>query len=367
MAEAHVQVESNLGEGATVNSTPPVKSPVAKKQGEAVVADSTQKIILLELQKISSRFGQLEKRAAEDRAVLSGVVQRLGNTSQNSAASRQVAANVAEGGSQVATTSVTNTAGDVNPALTSSLFSNGSSLGLSDRQGQVREVRAERDAARDVSDQQQGNGSRRGQQMDSNPAARTVPPSSTLPSLAHQQMQGSSRSEGWQGARPRIPTQQGDRDGFNVTGSQSQALLAHLANQATHFPSSRSQEVAEQFVLPPDQGGAVEDSQQPIPTLNTIRQAADVNRAVQQRYQELENLNCMQGQGNLDILLDALVKRKTEKVKAKWPQDLAFIGTMRKRPTYEQLNTCQWLLGFLRIQQEETDQSVRDNMISYLC
>ena len=45
---------------------------------------------------------------------------------------------------------------------------------------------------------------------------------------------------------------------------------------------------------------------------------------------------------------------------------MAFIGTQWKRPTYEQLSSIQWLLGFLRIREEERDPIVKENMISYL-
>ena len=45
---------------------------------------------------------------------------------------------------------------------------------------------------------------------------------------------------------------------------------------------------------------------------------------------------------------------------------MAFIGTHRRRPTYEQLTSMQWLLGFLRIREQENDPIIRENMIQYL-
>ena len=72
-------------------------------------------------------------------------------------------------------------------------------------------------------------------------------------------------------------------------------------------------------------------------------------------------------QGSIDLLLEVLSrKQKQDKVKAKWPQDLAFIGSIKKRSSYEQLTTCQWLLGFLCIRQEESDQNIKENMIDYV-
>ena len=35
-------------------------------------------------------------------------------------------------------------------------------------------------------------------------------------------------------------------------------------------------------------------------------------------------------------------------------------------PSYDQLATCQWMLGFLKIHQEEQDATIRENMVEYL-
>ena len=45
---------------------------------------------------------------------------------------------------------------------------------------------------------------------------------------------------------------------------------------------------------------------------------------------------------------------------------MAFIIAHRKRSTYDQLTSLQWLLDFLRIRQEGQDSTVRENMIAYL-
>ena len=83
-------------------------------------------------------------------------------------------------------------------------------------------------------------------------------------------------------------------------------------------------------------------------SLNTLCQSVHINNRVQQRYQEPEEAISLNSQGNIELLLEALNQRKkNENIKAKWSQDLAFIGTLRKRPTYDQLST--WLLEFLRI------------------
>ena len=57
---------------------------------------------------------------------------------------------------------------------------------------------------------------------------------------------------------------------------------------------------------------------------------------------------------------------KDKKISVAWPQDLAFVGTLRKRPQYEDLTQTQWILGFLRIAQEENNPEFRAHMYDYL-
>ena len=104
-----------------------------------------------------------------------------------------------------------------------------------------------------------------------------------------------------------------------------------------------------------------------IPSLQQLRQANDIHTKVQRKYQELEDTAGHGNQGNLDLLLEVLSKKqKQDKIKVQWPQDLAFVGSMRKRPTYEQLTICQWLIGFMRIRQEEQDPVIKENMSDYV-
>ena len=108
---------------------------------------------------------------------------------------------------------------------------------------------------------------------------------------------------------------------------------------------------------------------QVIQSLQALRQSShvNVNERVQQRYRELEEATGAANQGNIDLLLEVLSrKQKQNKSKVKWPQDLAFIGSMRKRQSSDQLMTCQWLSGFLRIRQEESDHNIKENMIDYV-
>ena len=60
------------------------------------------------------------------------------------------------------------------------------------------------------------------------------------------------------------------------------------------------------------------------------------------------------------------LKNGNDKKVVAWPQDLAFVGTLRKRPSYEELTMTQWLLGFLRIAEEESNHVRKQNMYSCL-
>ena len=105
-----------------------------------------------------------------------------------------------------------------------------------------------------------------------------------------------------------------------------------------------------------------------IPSLQALKNTTEAHQRVQQRYDELERAVNHIPQGNLDFLIETIQNKvkKQEKLKIKWPQDLAFVGSLRKRPTYDQLTMGQWMLGFMRIRQEEQDPIIRDNMCDYL-
>ena len=59
-------------------------------------------------------------------------------------------------------------------------------------------------------------------------------------------------------------------------------------------------------------------------------------------------------------------KGKKDKVEVVWPQDCAFVGHLRARVTYEQLSQSQFVLGFLRSMQDESNTLIHSNMVEYL-
>ena len=136
------------------------------------------------------------------------------------------------------------------------------------------------------------------------------------------------------------------------------------------MPSSQTQSSTATHLTGSQQGASQTTTTEPcvIPSMQALRNAADTHQRVNQRYQELEQATSFNEAGNLELLFDTLQKRvqKQEKLKVKWPQDLAFIGTHRRRPSYEQLTAMQWLLGFLRIREEEKDPLIKEHMIQYV-
>ena len=113
-----------------------------------------------------------------------------------------------------------------------------------------------------------------------------------------------------------------------------------------------------------------------VPNLSTLRNSADIQAQVNARLQELKQANQMNtaGTGNLSIMSPDLSKEvtvgskggKDKKISVAWPQDLTFVGTLRKRPQYEDLTQTQWILGFLCIAQEENNPEFRTHMYEYL-
>ena len=119
----------------------------------------------------------------------------------------------------------------------------------------------------------------------------------------------------------------------------------------------------------------VNQDQPIIPSIQALRTTAVNQDLVQQRLQQLNQYALPQQPGNslshippphTAPVLTSKPKTKKEKIEVTWPQDCAFVGHLRARVTYDQLTQAQFVLGFLRSVQEESDMYVRSNMIEYL-
>ena len=339
--------------------------------------------ILYELQKMTSRFGQIEKQAAADRAVIAGLVKRLDEPGRVA----NISANTGQSTTQGSTTQkVTENTGQIQNSLlpqpsmhkqpidptftqsgvTTEVLTNRGGANMQVPQG-VYQVQMGRNGLEMRPVHGSGLKNNIGQEL---PTTHMVAPQqNAATSQLQSTIPGGSREEYvFGGARPK-------------TGQQYS--MANLAkNSTTCVPEDtmetrckvQTQNATIQEAVAKNGGGfknagqTMEWDKDVIPTLNTLRQATDINQKVQERYRELEEANSHTTTGKFELLIDALIKdKKIDKKKIKWPQDQAFIGVMRKRPSYEHLTICQWLLGFLRIQQEETDITIRDNMVTYLC
>ena len=122
-------------------------------------------------------------------------------------------------------------------------------------------------------------------------------------------------------------------------------------------------------VVTDNRGDEAEAEDGVIPTFRTLQRSANLQERVQRRFQELdESRQEPEGKDHLETLIQ-LLKNKSDssnKQKVKWPQDYVFVGPERKKPSYEALDECQWVLGFLRDRQAQKDQNCRENMIEYL-
>ena len=383
----------------TITQSQTVRSPPA----------DSQKAILLELKRITSTFGAFQKQAEEDRAVLSGLVRKIHETDEINR--RDTNTGIRRSETSVVTTGMVSGASNIN----SWLFTAGGQTVLTQERtaGQVtttntldmvvnttaaREttvplVARSRDIPQDSglsnpnvsaasSSGTNGTGavvkapgiphySRPSQVQSSIPEASTVQriSGSNIRRVQLADVQQSGRREADHSAVRAMVTQP---VATRLEGAHSVSRPTYFLGNSHASTSNRSRtgEAVPQddwLIQPGLDGGDdfIQDNARPIPTLQTLRQDADIQQRVQHRFHELEQLQ-QPDTGNLDLLIDALVKKKTEKQKIKWPQELAFVGTMRKRPSYEQLTICQWMLGFLRIQQEEKDSVVKDNMSQYL-
>ena len=103
-----------------------------------------------------------------------------------------------------------------------------------------------------------------------------------------------------------------------------------------------------------------------LPSIQALQDSARIQDQVHNRYQELEQ--AAQEQGTVGSLIELLMNSNkiSKDAKLKWPQEHVFVGRDRRRPTYEQLNECQWMLGFLKQRQNEKNELVRENMIKYV-
>ena len=349
------------------------------------VNQSPQSLILQELKKMSDRFGKLEEQAAEDRHVLSGLVvgfskqeqamdrilsttnisQPVGNTSSQNRSvvgaqnSENVSGNVVSNIESVLNSCHSNPQTSTHcitpPTIThSSHIANPTTLGHTPIHqhtvmGSVTSVNTSilSQAMNPSTNTTHVEGPSQAMAFcdQTNMHAFNKTTHHTIPHIANNVTQPSHRFRVFSAT--------------SVNGHHGLGMMQQRGIEGTTITRGYSQEAT----------AGLEMREEPvIPSIQALKNSADIHTRVNQRYAELENAVALGQQGNFNSFLESLQKHvsKQEKVKVKWPQDPAFIRTQRKRPTYDQLNSMQWLLGFLRIRQEQQDPVIREHMIDYL-
>ena len=103
-----------------------------------------------------------------------------------------------------------------------------------------------------------------------------------------------------------------------------------------------------------------------IPSLEYIRANNQIQRSVEDRIKELQQLaktgmseNKIKSQrgGSVDVFV---------KHRVKWPHEHVLAGSQKERVSYDQLSMGQWMAGFCRTMREENCIQNKDAMLDYL-
>ena len=109
----------------------------------------------------------------------------------------------------------------------------------------------------------------------------------------------------------------------------------------------------------------VETPDRKIPTLDSIKEDAMIQSRVEQRLQELSELDktgtVQKLKSQRGVQVEVLIKNRV-----KWPHDYVLSGLNKGRVSYNQLSVTQWVAGFGRIMRDESDPEVRQHMLEYM-
>ena len=378
--------DCNVNEDQARSTAEQVVSP-SRVPVNVEITQSPQNLILQELKKMSDRFGKLEEQAAEDRQVLSGLVvgfNKQGQTMDKILSTSNVTQEERHSSSQNRSVSISQSSDSIQGNVTIERNSN-SGPGHSNVQVNTHYTTSptcvlsshianpttttlsytpihQHIVNRTVT---RGNTSTESQAMSASINGSDIQQTSQARAFwdqMHTHMSNKATSHAASHIAHNITQPSHLSSVFSATsmaGQHGAGVLQQNGVTGTVRARGRSQETVAHL-------GTREEPL--IPSIQALKNSADIHSRVNQRYAELEEAGTIGQQGNFNSFLESLHKHvsKQEKIKVKWPQDLAFIGTQRKRPTYDQLNSMQWLLGFLRIRQEEQDPVIREHMIDYL-
>ena len=107
------------------------------------------------------------------------------------------------------------------------------------------------------------------------------------------------------------------------------------------------------------------DAEMVMPSKKFIKEDPKLQKKVKERMDELKKINDRDLQGKFKSQR-SVNDEVTVKFKIPWPQNQVLSGSTRSRPSYDQLNVFQWVSGFARIAQDESDMEVKNSMLEYL-
>ena len=123
---------------------------------------------------------------------------------------------------------------------------------------------------------------------------------------------------------------------------------------------------AEKSTPTPNTDCCPQSSTTQIPSLEYIRANNQMQRSVEERIKELQQLaktgmseNTIKSQrgGSVDVFV---------KHRVKWPHEHVLAGSQKERVSYDQSSMGQWMAGFCRTMREENHSQIKDAMLDYL-
>ena len=98
-----------------------------------------------------------------------------------------------------------------------------------------------------------------------------------------------------------------------------------------------------------------------LPTLSTLRQSRTVQEQVDTRIRELQGLDKGKFKSQRGGSETIWVKKEVA-----WPQNHVLGGSSKNRINYDNLTISQWVSGFATIIRDESDLSIKNQMLEYL-
>ena len=140
------------------------------------------------------------------------------------------------------------------------------------------------------------------------------------------------------------------------------------ASTAAGYSHGKGKKMKKKVPAVPHPQSSDEDSSETdlvMPSKKYIKEDRAIQQQVKARLEELKRINDRDCQGKFKSQR-SVNDEVTVKFKIPWPQNQVLSGSNRSRPSCDQLNVFQWVSGFARIVQDESDVEVKNKMLEYL-